>query len=707
MALAADGRVVLEPTQGATVQVFPQTAPGRLEWAVYGNVAPLDDQLGGLVEHVLETGAHGVGNGTWLVTAWLSPGVEARGSYHWEGSRLVLDVVLDVPELIQVEASPSLEELLAGTVARWQTPHDLALHPLQGGANTMHTDPRERKIPRVAWSAPGAPIGAEDWPQVDAVREVLTSTRDPVTRAAAHYRLGQLHSTLGFHREANYYYGRAREGGAPLDVIALDQAQTAFAMGRWDEGRTFCEDAHTGGAAEALVLECLAIVSLATGSPAPAGTGRALARASGRPDSLLLAAQLLQVDGRHREAIPLLEAIVESGNPDFQDQANANLGESRFYAGDTKGAREAWRTVTDGDLGTIVWGRQRLLLLMTQGPASWTTEIPDLHDRARDTGPAGADALYLLGQISERLGDSGGAITHYHDLLVRHPTRAAASDVPARQWRMLSARMKHLHDSERRVDLVTLYRDRWLDSLELEVKDPTPLKWVVQAYAELGLPGDALELQRLVFGINTRLERNDPESVLQLAQLYARTEHHSDALETIAWMRQAGIPRELRGPVLLLEGDAHAALDQPEDAMRAWRSAARNRDVRTAATARMALADAEADRCDSAIPALQRLTATPDAPEMVDGRIHLALAMCLDKTGDAKLTAEAAKAAAGRLEDDVSRRYAMWLADKAARESGEEDLVTDAVRTGDDLWAELGRENEAHEAFTNLLDEER
>lgn len=348
-----------------------------------------------------------------------------------------------------------------------------------------------------------------------------------------------------------------------------------------------------------------------------------------------------------------------------------------------------------------------MLLLMTQGPASWTTEIPDLHERARDNSPAGADALYLLGQISERLGDSGGAITHYHDLLVRYPTRAAASDVPARQWRVLSARMKHLHDSERRVELVTLYRDRWLDSLELQVKDPTPLKWVVQAYAELGLPGDALEIQRLVFGINTRLERNDPESVLQLAKLYARTEHHSDALETIAWMRQAGIPRELRGPVLLLEGDAHAALDQPEDAMKAWRSAARNRDVRTAATARMALADAEADRCDSAIPALQRLTDTPDAPELVDGRIHLALAMCLDKTGDAKLTAEAAKAAAGRLEDDVSRRYAMWLADKAARESGEEDLVTDAVRSGDDLWAVLGRENEAHEAFTNLLDEDR
>ena len=129
--------------------------------------------------------------------------------------------------------------------------------------------------------------------------------------------------------------------------------------------------------------------------------------------------------------------------------------------------------------------------------------------------------------------------------------------------------------------------------------------------------------------------------------------------------------------------------------------------MRIAASARMALADAEADRCDAAIPALQRLAATPEVPEVADGRVHLALAMCLDKTGDPALTAEAAKAAAGRLEDDVSRRYAMWLADKAGREAGEEDLVTEAVRTGDDLWAELGRENEAHEAFPSLVNGER
>ena len=131
MALAADGRILLEPTQGVTVQVFPQTDPGRLEWAVYGNVAPLDDQLGGVVEHVLETGAQSVGSGTWLVTAWLKAGVEARGSYHWEGSLLVLDVVpAEVDDLIPVEASPSVDELLAGTVARRQMPYDLPLHPL-------------------------------------------------------------------------------------------------------------------------------------------------------------------------------------------------------------------------------------------------------------------------------------------------------------------------------------------------------------------------------------------------------------------------------------------------------------------------------------------------------------------------------------------------------------------------------------------------
>ena len=707
LAWGQTGRLVLEPTEGATVRLFPQTDSSRLEWAVDGNVAPLHRQMGGRVEHVLETGAHGVGNGTWLVTVWAEPDTSVRGGYHWEGERLVLEIEPAAPDLVQIEQPPTVEELISDEHARWVVPSDAALHPLQGAASTLAADPTAWPIQRTGWTAPGAPIGVSDWDHVDTLRAVYINAEDPVARAAALYRLGEVHEDLGFFRESAYYFARARDLGAPVERVALDQAQSAFALGRFDDGRAFCVDAHTAGAPEAQVVECLAVASLGTATPAPAPTGRALARASGRPDSLLLAAQLLQMDGRHREALPLLQAIVESGDPEVADRANASLGEAHFYLGDYEAARVAWRSVTTGELGQLVWARQRLLLLITQGPASWPTEVPDLYLRSEDEGVVGAEALYLLGQINEGLGDSEGAATHYHDLMSRYPTRSARADVAARQWAVLRFRMDQLHRANRHLELVSLHRDRWNGLLEAQVDDPTPLTWVASAYDALGLPQQALDIQRDVFAVNTRLDRSDPAAVLQLARLYSRTEHHADALETIDWLRAAGIPRELRGPVHLLEGDAYAALKQEPQALRAWRTAALSEDTRREATARMALADAASERCDAAVPALKGLALDLEAPEVRDGRVHLALAMCLDAQGDDEGTAMAAKAAAGRLEDEVSRRYAMWLADKAARDAGQEDLVTEAVRSGDDLWAALGRENEAHEAFTALLDGER
>lgn len=702
IALAATGRIVLEPTPGATVTVFPQTDPSRLEWAVHENVAPLHSQLGGRVEHVLETGAHGVGNGTWIVTAWLQE--PARGAYHWEGARLVLEVEPGSPDLVQIESAPSVEALLGGQVARWVVPVDSALHPLPGQASTLNVDPRAWVIDATAWSAPGAPIGVSSWEQVDALRQILTETEEGLARASAWYRLGELHLDLGFPREAAYYFRRARGGGAPVENVALAQAQAHIAYGDFEGARPFCQDAWVAGAPDAEVLECLAVLSMATASPAPAPTGRALARASGRPDTLLLAAQLLQVDGRHREALPLLEAIVEADST-MREPALASLGDSRFYLGDHEGARRAWRELITGERGQLVWGRQRLLLLVTQGPAAWPTELPDLYARSEDPGLVGAEALYLLAQIAEGLGDLDAAAQHYQALLLRYPERAHRTDLADRHWSVMKRRMTQLHDQGRAVELAAFHRDRWHPRLQLVIDDPAPLMQVAEAYDRLGLPVEALEVQREVFAVNMRLDRKAPDSVFHLAQLYADTAHFQDALDTIAWLRKSGLPRELRGPVALLEGDCHQALEQAPQAMTAWRKAAMVAETRTAATARMALADARDGRCAAAIPALQRLKLLEELPEVADGRVHLALAICLDDRGKTAEAGEAAKAAAGRLEDEGTRRFAMWLADKATRELGQEDLVSVAVMSGDDLWASLARENQAHDTFQAALRE--
>ncbi len=702
-AWAANGVVILKPTPGATVSVFPQTDPQRVEWAVYGNNELLNEQLGGLVENVVDTGAQSVGNGTWVVTAWLEEGVTARGNYQWEREYLVLLVELGEPDLLPVQDAPSVEELLAGEVEQPTVPSVAALHPLQGLASTANIDPTKWTFASTPWPAPDAPDGEISWEQVDLLRKILTEADSRSARTAALYRLGQLHAALGYPREASYYFDRARNSGAPLQDVALDQANARFGSGAFEEARPLCQDAFSGGAPDKEVLECLGLLSLATGSPAPAPTGRALVRASGQPETLLLAAQLLQVDGYHREALPLLEAIVEARST-VREAAWASLGDARLYLGDHDGARNAWRWASSGELGKVTWLRQRTLMIMTQGPAAWPGEMPDFYVRSDDTGPVGADALYLLAQMTETLGDLDAAAEHYHELLRRYPERSLKTDVGQRHWRVVSQRMEDLQRQDRALELAAFYEDTWDPSLVEIIEDPTPMAWVAQAYETLGLPDRALDVQRDLFAVNMRLDRKDPDNLLHLAQLYERTDHCSDALETLDWMRRSGIPTELQGAVHLLEGDCHAGLGEEAQAMSSWRQAAQSPELRKTATARMALADAEAGRCTTAIPALQGLAASrPEPPEVEEGRVHLALAVCLDEQGDLEATAQAAKQAAGRLDDELSRRFAMWLADKAIRELGQEDLVIDAVQSGDDLWAALDREAEAHEAFQAVL----
>ena len=118
--------------------------------------------------------------------------------------------------------------------------------------------------------------------------------------------------------------------------------------------------------------------------------------------------------------------------------------------------------------------------------------------------------------------------------------------------------------------------------------------------------------------------------------------------------------------------------------------------TRVEGLARLALLDALEGRCDEALPGLDELARVNqgDVPDdILDGRVHIALARCLlsNRQDDAALAA--ASEGAGRADDILHKRYATYLAAVAAERSGQGGgMYYDALQADDDLWADIARE---------------
>ena len=154
---------------------------------------------------------------------------------------------------------------------------------------------------------------------------------------------------------------------------------------------------------------------------------------------------------------------------------------------------------------------------------------------------------------------------------------------------------------------------------------------------------------------------------------------------------------EARAPVAIYEGRSYEALEDFEKAKASYEVAMANPAFRMEAVGRLALMHAGEDRCAEALPGLQELAAAlpGQAPDdILDGRVHIALARCLLAEGRPEEALAAAADGAGRSDDELHKRYATYLAAIAAREAGSpvEPMYQDALESYDDLWASLGQE---------------
>jgi tetratricopeptide (TPR) repeat protein len=717
------GSVHFELSRGARLELFPRVDPRKVEVAIYDQREPIHRFIDGISTYfLLDIDGYSIGGGVWLVSLYLDrDGLEVE--LRNEGEDWQIEIQPGQADVIDLGRALDAKGLLNPKLERDVAPPPASpLHPLSQEAVTIAINPREYDLYVPEWE-PELPARRPDnqllekqqrttLRDIDGYRRIYTESPLQRSQQIALYRMGTGYLEMGLHREALYYLDELakREGSWDPEVVHLLRAQAAISMGNWKAARARCEKALEVGAREERVLECLGVVSLATANPSPTATARALGGSTGRPEALLLAGQLLQLDNRHREAEPLLRVAASKLDGTLKREALLNLGDALFAHGDLAGAREAWRYVgTDGELGDILYLRQHMTHLVEQGPREWAGAIPRLYIEAKKRNRAGAEAGYLLAQITEALGDTAGASEHLATLLDRQSWIVEFSDVPERLWRIIARRLSLLQRQGRSLEQVAFYRDFYRTKLRGFVDDTTQLEGVANAYEELGLYGHALNVQREVFTIHSQQNVEDLPSLLHLVRLYVQTGRPQEALETTAYMRRIRGFRESAAPVEIYEGRSYEALGRFSEAKTSYEKASSNPAYRMEAVGRLALMNAADDRCEEALPGLQELsTALPgQAPDdILDGRVHIALARCLlaeDRPAEALV---AAADGAGRSDDELHKRYATYLAAIASRESGSPagELYQEALEAYDDLWASLGREAVTDAEFQKALD---
>jgi len=642
-----------------------------------------------------------VGGGTWIVKA-LMTSAEWDLRISVESGYLLIEVVEGMGDVAVGDDSALTVKALVEGGAPPEAPDQEypILMFLHGNAMShgMRSDdfvpllPVPAALPRASWYA------------IDRTRTAMLYAQTEVAKAQTRYELGWLYLEKGFSREARYYFELLADNpGAlrPVD-IALARARADLACHRWDEAREHLRAAYRYGARESAIVEGLGVVSLETGVPGRALTAQVMTRVTGRPEALLLAAELLQRDGYYAESRPMLEALVGRVEGQTAQRVALRLGDARLMAGERDAAVRAYRDAPK-KLGEF---RVLMVELLEKGPAEWAASVPQFSVMSKEKGEVGAEALYLLSQIDTILGTQVDAIADLSQLIRRHREIAQASDVPERMWAVYKERQRMLIAQEKWFDSAALHEGAWHPVVRRAVKDPTILINVVKAYEKTGLPNRALHLSREIFPMLLRAGVDDTNLVIDLARLYGEAGYPKDGLKTLKYLRSRKVPPGRRAEVAMLAAQMRESEGDATGTARELRRAATDPRYRDEAMAWLGRMDAESGRCKIAIPVLwAKLMSAKGRTQFTESRPYLALARCLAAEGDGVRAASAAKAAAGRSDSREEARYATYLAAMATE--WQDGMVRDSLASGDDIWAALSKDHDRAQAFVLELDKRR
>jgi thioredoxin-like negative regulator of GroEL len=273
------------------------------------------------------------------------------------------------------------------------------------------------------------------------------------------------------------------------------------------------------------------------------------------------------------------------------------------------------------------------------------------------------------------------------------------SDVPERLVRACTRRVTELDDAERLVEEVAYFRDCWRRDLDGMMPDAEILRTVAHALDDLGLPDEAVHLQLRATAQLTRRGVDDPEALLMLARLYARTQRPTATLETLDYLLEQTIGRGWEGRAAMVRALAQDTLGQVDASRESYRAALRDPLVRDEAALRLALLDAREGACGGALPSLEAALLAEKAAVPIS-EIELALARCTLELGNPDRALQVALAVD---EEPLAQDDARWIAGAAsvARGDGPDDETLDA------LWAELLAEEKNADAFAEKIGDYR
>ena len=656
----------LTPSPGATVTVLPYTGARRVDILIHENRVDLRPQMGDTVLEGIRSWRL-VDMGTvWLLTltmrdeatsvTMLREGDTWTGSPgRWHPPGMPVGGVCDA-----IPRSPLLPLNARDTLSEFEVEYVMPVPPRWEDAE------------------PDAPT----WAQVSDLRRTL----QPLD-AKGHYTLGALHRELGHAREAIYYFSEAVRLGAPGGATLLQRAGVQLTIRDWPEAGKSATVAREIGADEEVLAQVDGIVALMRDSPDKITVGRALALASGRANSSLVAGALLLRGGCTVEAASVLQRAVRDPNPALANQALRLLVDARILRGDLASAETALKALTlrvvpptySGSLRSVT----RLLALLRQPPDAWAVLVPTLDRLGRGDDEEAYESLYLLGQISEALGDDSTAIRAWTSLVDRD-RRLLVGEPGRRLTGRWQARVQALIADGRDLDALALHNGVWRPGLIRNVTDPTPLYKLAGAAERLGMYGPARDLMGIAAEVEARYLLDDRASYLTIARLYYLSGRLPEAQESLALLAARPADPRLAPRIALLRGAMLEDIGNDEAAAAFYASVPATAPESGEAVLRRAMVDAHRGRCTEALAVLQS-PPQPFPAAVRKAEVDEDAARCLFALGRPEEARVVAARAAEGLADPAALGFASWT-------SG-----TPSV-TGD-IWTRLRGEDDAQTAL--------
>ena len=494
--------------------------------------------------------------------------------------------------------------------------------------------------------------GSVEWNDIDEARKNYLEAKEmgqPKLReyGDAAYSLGWGYLAQGFASEAGYYFDQLQytPGGIKPSMIYISKGRVEILTDSWDEAREDLYRAYMYGADEATVVESMAFVSQATGIPNRAKTGRLLASLTSRPESLLLAGELLQMDGFYAESKEVLEPLYLNNIFDEEEEAELKqrlalrLGDAYLNESDLSKAREYWISAPK----EIYQLRAIQANMLEFGSSEWVRSVPTLRMLAeQEDGQAQAEAMYLIGQVYSEYGTQLDGIELWADFIRTYPEIASKTDVIDILWELYRDRVLALERSGSTTRIAKTHEIGWVPELRQRLDDPEIVTIVSSAYEEMGLSDKALHVLSSDFGVGAQKAFYSPEAELFLADLYFRANRYYEALRTLEMLQAKKLSRSLIADVRYLEAQVYLAQGDLEQAQKMLEYTSTSNKYRAESYLALGILAREQGDCKATVSYLRPILLPYNDSVSQDPLAYLYLAQCLAELGEEDIAKEVA-----------------------------------------------------------------